>query len=309
MTTAVFDHPACLEHDTGFQHPESPERLRAVLEALAKPEFSSLVRRTAHRVHRGQLLRVHDGEYVSGVLADIPQSDRIDYEPTGTVLSPGSGEAALRAAGALCAAVDAVAAGEVDNAFCAVRPPGHHAEPSRTMGFCLFNNIAVGALHARIAHRFQRIAVIDFDVHHGNGTQAMFEGDPDLFFASTHQSFLFPATGREDERGIGNIVNVPLARGWGKSEFRREFSTKVVPEVAAFKPEFIFISAGFDALIADPIGSLRLSNDDLAWATTEVAALARTHCSGRLVSALEGGYNPHTLGRASAAHVKALMAA
>ena len=309
MTTAVFTHPACLEHDTGFQHPESRERLRAVIEALAKPEFSDLVRRTAPRVHRGQLMRVHDGEYISGVLAAIPVTDRIDYEPTGTVLSPGSGEAALRAAGALCAAVDAVATGEVDNAFCAVRPPGHHAEASRTMGFCLFNNIAVGALHARIAHGFQRVAVIDFDVHHGNGTQAMFEKDSELFFASTHQSFLFPATGREDERGIGNIVNVPLARGWGGPEFRREFAAKVLPALAAFEPDFVFISAGFDALGADPIGNLRLSNADLAWATAEVAALAGVHCGGRLVSALEGGYNPHSLGPACAAHVRALMAA
>jgi acetoin utilization deacetylase AcuC-like enzyme len=214
MTTLLFTHPRCVDHDPGPYHPESPHRLRAVLEALRGAAFSALEWREAPTATMDQLAAVHPPAYVERVLAAIPEKGHHGLDPD-TVVGPGSGEAALRAAGAVCAAVDAVLAGEADNAFCAVRPPGHHAEPDRAMGFCLFNSVAVGALRARRAHGLERIAVIDFDVHHGNGTQAMFEHDPGLFYASTHQWPLYPGTGSRKERGVGNIVNVPLAPGAG----------------------------------------------------------------------------------------------
>ncbi len=225
------------------------------------------------------------------------------------MLSPGSGAAARRAAGALCAAVDAVAAGEAGNAFCAVRPPGHHAEPSRAMGFCLFNNVAVGALHARAAHGLRRVAVVDFDVHHGNGTQAMFWDDAELFYASTHQMPLFPGTGGAEERGVaGNILNVPLAPMAGSLEFRHGLRETILPALIRFEPQFILVSAGFDAHEDDPLAGLRLHEDDYAWVTTELLAVARDFCDGRVVSTLEGGYNLQALGASAAAHVTALMA-
>src|SRR5215472_13753926 len=220
MTTCLYTHPACLEHDPGRHHPESPARLRAVLTALAEPEFARLERREAPEATFDDLLRVHSRHHIEHILGAVPRSGHVGIDAD-TVLSPASGTAALRAAGAVTAAVDAVIAKEADNAFCAVRPPGHHAEPDRAMGFCLFNNIAVGALRARAAHNLHRIAVIDFDVHHGNGTQAAFEADGGLFYASTHQSPLYPGTGRAAETGVGNIVNVPLRPMAGSNEFRR----------------------------------------------------------------------------------------
>src|SRR3546814_549995 len=208
------------------------------------------------------------------------------------------------------AAVDAVMAGEADNAFCAVRPPGHHAEPDRAMGFCLFNNVAVGALHARAVHGLNRIAVVDFDVHHGNGTQAAFWSDPDLFYASTHQSPLYPGTGSARERGVNaNIVNVPLPTAAGSQQFRQAMRDFVVPALTSFQPEVLFVSAGFDAHGEDPLAGLDFTEDDYAWATGELLALARSACGGRLVSVLEGGYNPSALGRSVAAHVRALLQA
>ncbi len=292
----------------GPRHPESPERLRAVLAALDGPEFAGLARREAPRAERAQIERVHTAPYVEQVLAAVPSAGYVHLDPD-TVLSPASGEAALRAAGALCAAVDAVLGGEGDNAFCAGRPPGHHAEPERAMGFCLFNNVVVGAAHARAAHGLKRAAVIDFDVHHGNGSQAMIENDADLFYASTHQWPYYPGTGAASERGVGNVVNVPLAAGSGSAEFRRAMDAEVLPALGAFKPDFVFISAGFDAHAADPLAGLRLADDDFAWATEEIARLAAECCRGRLVSTLEGGYDLGALAASCAAHVRALMAA
>ncbi len=308
MTTLLFGHPACLDHVPGPHHPESPDRLRAVLAALDAPEFAGLVRREAPRAERAQIERVHTAPYVEQVLAAVPSASYVHLDPD-TVLSPASGEAALRAAGALCAAVDAVVGGEGDNAFCAGRPPGHHAEPERAMGFCLFNNVVVGPAHARAAHGLKRAAVIDFDVHHGNGSQAMIENDPDLFYASTHQWPYYPGTGAAGERGVGNVVNVPLAAGSGSTDFRRAMDAQVLPALSAFKPDFVFISAGFDAHAADPLAGLRLADDDFAWATEEIAKLAAECCQGRLVSTLEGGYDLGALAASSAAHVRALMAA
>jgi len=308
MTTLLYSHPACLGHDTGAAHPESPERLRAVLEALGGAQFAALERRRAPVAEQGQLSRVHERDYIARILGrrDDDTRRQLDFD---TVLSPGSGAAALRAAGAVCAAVDAVAAGEARNAFCAIRPPGHHAEPARGMGFCLFNNVAIGALHAGAARGFERVAVVDFDVHHGNGTQEVVVRHPELYFVSTHQPLIFPNTGAAVAAGAGNVLNIPLARGWGGPEFRRAFEAKVLPALRSFGPDFLLLSAGFDAHVADPVGDLKLSNGDFRWATAELVRLAAACCDGRLVSTLEGGYEPRALAAACAVHVEALMAA
>jgi acetoin utilization deacetylase AcuC-like enzyme len=308
MTTQLYSPPACAEHDPGAMHPESPARLAAVLDALAAPEFSALVRREAPPAAREQLARVHPETYIDAVFEAIPETGHASLDAD-TTLSPGSGEAARRAAGALCAAVDAVATGAAGNAFCAVRPPGHHAEPTRPMGFCMFNNVAIGALQARAAHGYRRVAVVDFDVHHGNGTQAMFWDDPDLFFGSTHQMPLYPGTGAAEERGAhGNIVNMPLAPMSGSGEFRAAMSQTILPALRRFEPDFLLISAGFDAHADDPLAGLQFHEDDYAWATEELLAVAREVCDGRVVSTLEGGYNLEALAASAAAHVGALLA-
>ena len=308
MTTLLYSHPAFMDHDTGQGHPERPARLAAIAEALAAGEFDGLLRREAPRADRAQIERVHPDWFVDKVMAAIP-AEGLGHIDGDTQVSPGSGEAAFRAVGAVVAAVDAVMAGEADNAFCAVRPPGHHAEPDRAMGFCLFNNIAVGAQHARVHHGLARVAVVDFDVHHGNGTEAAFERDPSLFYASTHQMPLYPGTGNVSDTGVGNIVNAPLPPRAGSDEFRAAMDRIVLPALDAFSPEFVFISAGFDAHHADPLAMLDLHDDDYAWATTEIMAVAARHSGGRLVSALEGGYDLGALAQSAAAHVRALMAA
>jgi acetoin utilization deacetylase AcuC-like enzyme len=306
--TGLFTHPACLEHVTPPGHPERVERLSAMLSELSAPEFAPLLRREAPRASRESLLRAHSTALVDHILgAEIGQSGfvRIDAD---TVMSKGSLEAALRAAGGVIAAADEVMANKMDNAFCAVRPPGHHAQHGRAMGFCLFNNVAVAALHVRATYGLRRVAVVDFDVHHGNGTQDIFFADADLFYASTHQFPLYPGTGSAAERGIAsNIVNVPLPPGTGGGEFRHAFETRILPALESFKPEFIFVSAGFDAHGADPLASLRLEEDDFAWATQEICNVAARVCSARVVSALEGGYDLDALRRSAAAHVSVLM--
>jgi acetoin utilization deacetylase AcuC-like enzyme len=306
MTTLFFTHPACLDHDPGRHHPESPARLRAVLDALADPEFARLERREAPEAALEDLLRVHSRPHVERLLHAVPKSGHVGIDAD-TILSPASGAAALHAAGAVVAAVDAVAAGEADNAFCAVRPPGHHAEPDRAMGFCLFNNIAVGALRARAVHELHRIAVIDFDVHHGNGTQAAFEADNGLFYASTHQSPLYPGTGSASEAGVGNIVNVPLRPMSGSSQFRAAMTERILPALDAFRPELVLISAGFDAHRNDPLAQILLDESDYIWITERLIEVARRHAGGRLVSALEGGYDLPALGASAAAHIRVLM--
>jgi acetoin utilization deacetylase AcuC-like enzyme len=308
MTTLLYTHPICLEHDPGSYHPECPDRLRAVLAALAAPDFAALERREAPLAGLEELARVHPRRHIETVFAAVPKSGHgaVDAD---TALSPHSGEAALRAAGAVCAAVDALVAGEADNAFCAVRPPGHHAEPGRAMGFCLFNNIAIGAQRARQVHGLERVAIVDFDVHHGNGTQRVFEDNPHVFYASTHQSPLYPGTGARSETGVGNIVNVPLRPMAGGAEFRRAISQTILPALEAFGPDLVMISAGFDAHRRDPLAQLDLVEADYFWVTAELAACARHACRGRIVSALEGGYDLDALGASAAAHVRALMAA
>jgi acetoin utilization deacetylase AcuC-like enzyme len=308
MTTLLMTHKACLGHDPGARHPESPARLKTVLAALAEPAFGQLVRREAPKASLEQIALVHPDDFAQRLLRLVPKQGYAAIDAD-TVLSPGSGEAALRAAGACIAAVDAVMNGETKNAFCAVRPPGHHAEPHHAMGFCLFNNVAIAALHARQTHGIERVAVIDFDVHHGNGTQAAFERDPTLLYASTHQMPLYPGTGAASERGVGNIVNAPLRPMSGSDEFRKAFVTTILPALDTFRPEFVIISAGFDAHRDDPLAQLMLVEADYAWCTERLVEIAKKYAHGRIVSSLEGGYNLHALAESAAAHVAALMAA
>jgi acetoin utilization deacetylase AcuC-like enzyme len=308
MTTALYTHAACLQHDTGPGHPERIQRLAAVLQAVKEPPFDDVVWREAPLAEIAQIERVHDADYVRHALASVPETGWVQLDGD-TVMSPGSGEAALRAAGAVTAAVGAVLKGEFKNAFCAVRPPGHHAERDVAMGFCIFNNVAIGAAEARAVHGLSRIAVMDFDVHHGNGTQHMFDHDPNLFYASTHQMPLYPGTGARAERGIGNIVNAPLPPGAGSGEFRAAMEKTVLPAIESFRPDLILISAGFDAHRRDPLASLEFEAEDYHWATARLCALAESCCGGRVVSTLEGGYDLAALGESAAAHLTALREA
>ncbi len=308
MTTQLISHPACLDHDPGAYHPENPRRLQAVLAALDESPFAALERVSAPRASDDALCLVHPRAFVEAVLGAIPPMGRHQIDGD-TIVSPGSEDAALRAAGAVIAGVDAVCEGRARNAFAAVRPPGHHAEAAQAMGFCIFNNVAVGALHARVKHGLRRIAVIDFDVHHGNGTQHMFERDRDLFYASTHEWPLYPGTGAASETGVaGNIVNAPLPGGADGSAFRKAFDAKILPALDAFAPELVMISAGFDAHEQDPLASLRLHESDFAWVTRALMDVAKRHAKERVVSTLEGGYDLEALGLSAAAHVEALMA-
>jgi len=303
----LLTHPACLRHDNGEGHPECPDRLRAVLRALETQEFSTLVRASAPEATREQLLRVHPEAHVERILSTRPAEGRRIHLDADTSMNAHSAEAALRAAGAGVEAVDSVMRGEFLRAFCAVRPPGHHAEPAEPMGFCLFANAAVAARHAQAAHGVERVAVLDFDVHHGNGTQACFEHDPSLMLVSSHQMPLYPGTGGASETGAGNILNLPLAPGTDGPAFRRVWEAQGLPAVEAFAPGLIIVSAGFDAHRLDPLAALRLAEDDFAWVTEAIAAVANRVCGGRVVSMLEGGYDLHALARSTAAHVRALM--
>ncbi|NJN46148.1 MAG: histone deacetylase family protein, partial [Candidatus Competibacteraceae bacterium] len=301
-------HPVCAEHDMGYGHPECPERLTAILDALRKPEFADLQWREAPPAEQEQLTRIHPAHYVERIMSSVPQTGLRALDAD-TSLSPQSGEAALRAAGAFCAAVDAVMSGEANNAFCAVRPPGHHAEPQRAMGFCLFNNVAVAAVHAQAVHGVDKVAVIDFDVHHGNGTQAAFWDLPKCMYVSTHQSPLYPGTGRRNERGVGNILNVPLMPYSGTTELREAWGTIIMPALNDFRPDFILISAGFDAHQMDPLAELNFTEEDYAWITQEILDIAADCCHGRVVSGLEGGYNLRALAASAAVHVSTLLKA
>jgi len=311
LTTLLYSHDDCLAHDTGASHPERPARLAAVEEALSLADFDDLDRREAPLGNREQIARVHPPVFVDNVFAAIPTAGMNFLDPD-TVASPGSGDAALRGVGAVCAAVDAVIGSEANNAFCAVRPPGHHAEPDRAMGFCLFNSVAIAAEHARQVHGLGRVAVVDFDVHHGNGTQAAFWQEANLMYASTHQYPYYPGTGAASEQGEdsqGNIVNVPLAANAGSAEFRQGMIERILPALSDFAPELLIISAGFDGHAEDPLAQLNFSDDDFTWVTAELMSIADETAGGRIVSALEGGYDLDALGRSVAAHVRALMAA
>jgi acetoin utilization deacetylase AcuC-like enzyme len=306
MTTLVYDCDAFGAHETPQGHPERSARHGAVRQALADPRFDALLRREAPQADRAALLLAHGAHYVDAVWRAAPEAGLVGLDPD-TTMGPHSLDAALCAAGAGVAAVAAVMAGEADNAFIAARPPGHHATPARAMGFCLFNSAAIAALSAR-ARGVQRVAVVDFDVHHGNGTEAIFWDDENAFFASSHEYPQYPGTGRQTDRGaFGNIANAPLPTGTAGEGFRRAWGEHLLPALSEFGPDFIVISAGFDGHRADPLGGLSLVEADFAWATREILAVARASCGGRVVSLLEGGYDLAALGGSVAAHVGALM--
>ena len=305
---ALFTHPAALEHDTGPHHPECPDRLRVVLQALEHPDFVPLLREEAPEATRAQLELAHPAAYVDAVLAIQPAPNRPVHLDGDTLLSHGSMEGIRRAAGGAVAAVDAVMDGWARAAFVAMRPPGHHAERTRAMGFCVFGNAAIAAYHARARWGLRRVAVVDFDVHHGNGTQDMFERDADLFYASSHQSPCYPGTGAASERGVAdNVVNMPLRPGTDGAGFRQAWEGTGLPALEAFKPELLVISAGFDAHRADPLAQLRVDTVDFGWITDKLMAVADRCCDGRVVSILEGGYDLPALAASAALHVRRLM--
>lgn len=300
----IYSHPACLEHDPGLGHPESPSRLVAVIDAL-KTGFPHLRWQQAPQALRSQLLRVHHDRLLARIL-DTRVNDRLCLDAD-TVMNSCSREAALRAAGAGVAAVDAVLAGEITRAFCAVRPPGHHATADTAMGFCLFNTVAVAAAHALEQHGLRRVAIVDFDVHHGNGSQDIFQRDGRVLYLSSHQAPLYPGTGHHEERGIGNIYNAPLPPGSGSAAFRQAWADALLPALAQFRPELIVVSAGFDGHRLEPLADLNLEADDFAWLSRRLVALANQFARGRLVSTLEGGYSVSALRECVLAHVQALL--
>jgi acetoin utilization deacetylase AcuC-like enzyme len=308
MTTGLYTHASCLGHDTGPGHPERIQRLVAILRLLDDPLYAALDRRDAPEATLDQLARIHTRAYIDEVFAAIPAVGQGELDGD-TVLSPGSGAAALHAAGAVTAAVGAVLKGELTNAFCAVRPPGHHAERDLAMGFCIFNNVAVGAAEALDAFGLDRVAIFDFDVHHGNGTQHIFDHDPRVLYASTHQSPLYPGTGARTEKGVGNIVNAPLPPYAGSEEFRDAVEEIILPALEKFRPDLLLISAGFDAHRADPLASLEFETEDYSWVTDQLVTLAAGLCGGRIVSTLEGGYDLNALAESVTAHVAALQKA
>ena len=307
MSLLLLSHRSCLLHDPGDYHPECPDRLRAVLKALEAEEFAHIVRDEAPEATHEQLCRVHPRNYVDAILAIRPEPGESVPLDGDTVMGPGSAEAALRAAGAAVAGVDAVMRGEFRRAFCATRPPGHHAEPTRPMGFCFFANAVVAARHAQAAHGAAKVAIIDFDVHHGNGTQACVEGDGSILSASSHQWPLYPGTGDRRERGVGNIFNATLPGGADGAAFREAWAGALLPAIEFFAPDLLVISAGFDAHARDPLAQLRVREADFAWLTAELCRIAERHCRGRIVSLLEGGYDLDALASSAAAHVRVLM--
>lgn len=308
MTSFLISHPSFLAHDTGDYHPERPDRLRAVLAALDDAAIAHLVSVRAPAATLEQLTRVHPQEYVEAILGVRPPAGELVQIDADTIMSTDSAEAARHAAGAVVAGVDAVMREEAQTVFAAVRPPGHHALPSVPGGFCLFNSVAVGALHAQAAYDLERVAIVDFDVHHGQGTQAIVETDPRLFYASSHQSPLYPGTGSARERGVaGNVVNVPLAAGSGSAEFRAAWGDRILPALDLFAPQILIVSAGFDAHRRDPLAGLNVETADFVWLTEELLVIADRHARGRIVSVLEGGYDLDALAEATSAHVRTLV--
>ncbi len=306
MSTLLLSHPLFLEHLTPLGHPERPDRLRAIDRMLEHERYQTLEREMAPLGTLDDVRRVHADAHVRLIERLAPEHGvvRIDED---TAMSPGSLHAALLAVGAATRAVDEVMTGRVKNAFCAVRPPGHHAEGNRAMGFCLFNSAAVAARHAQAAHGAERVAIVDFDVHHGNGTQDIFWSDPTVFYGSTHQMPLYPGTGAVSETGCGNVVNAPLRAGDGGEAFMEAMDTVVLPALEAFRPDLVVVSAGFDAHVRDPLAELRLTEADFVWITRRLMEVAGRRCGGRIVSVLEGGYDLEGLARSAAAHVATLM--
>ena len=304
MQTAYITHPLCLKHDNGAHHPECAERITAIEDQLiASGLLDYLQHHEAPTATREQLLRVHDGDYLDQLSQLVPEQGIVHIDGD-TALNPYTLQAALHAAGAVAAAVDLVMAGRVENAFCNIRPPGHHAERARAMGFCIFNNIAVGAAHALAHHGLQRVAILDFDVHHGNGTEQIFANNPQVMLCSTFQHPFYPYCGADSSNP--HIINVPLPAGTTGAAFRAAVTEHWLPALARFQPEMLFISAGFDAHRDDDMSMMGLVEADYAWVTTELKKIAEQYAHGRIVSALEGGYELHALGRSAMVHIKAL---
>jgi acetoin utilization deacetylase AcuC-like enzyme len=307
LTTLLATHPACLNHHTPPGHPERPDRLRAIEKALADERFQALVREQAPAATLELITLCHPRDYVEEIRNANPREGMVRLDAD-TSMSPGTFEAVLRAVGGAAMATDEVMAGTVKNAFCAMRPPGHHAETVRPMGFCIFNTAAIIARHAQKKHGAERVAVIDFDVHHGNGTQEIFWSDPTVMYCSTHEMPLYPGTGARSERGLhDNIVNAPLRAGDGGEQFRAALETTILPRASAFRPDFVVISAGFDAHMRDPLANLNLLEPDYAWVTGKLMEIADLSAKGRIVSVLEGGYDLQGLAGSVAAHVTTLM--
>jgi acetoin utilization deacetylase AcuC-like enzyme len=306
LATLLLHHPHFALHQTSAGHPERPDRYRAVEAVLGQPEFDGLVRERAEIADVAVTRYVHTDRYVDALEEARPNEGYV-YLDGDTMMEPSTWEVVLRGVGGTLRAVDAVLDGEAQNAFVACRPPGHHAESERAMGFCLFNNIGIGARHAQKKHGLKKVAIVDFDVHHGNGTQEIFYSDPSVLYASTHQMPLYPGTGAMSETGTGNIFNAPLSPGDGGVKLREAFNDRILPALDAFGPELIVVSAGFDAHERDPLASLRMVEDDFAWVTRKLMESAEKLCAGRLVSVLEGGYDLQGLSGSVKAHVSELQ--
>jgi acetoin utilization deacetylase AcuC-like enzyme len=306
MTTLLLTHPASLDHLTPPGHPERPDRIRAVNEVLGEDRFGKLVRDQAPESSLDLVTLCHDEHYVEELRRIAPKKGMVQIDGD-TSMSPGTWEAVMRGVGGAVAATDAVMSGTHRNAFVAVRPPGHHAEINKPMGFCFFDNAAIAARHAQRKYGITRAAVVDFDVHHGNGTQDIFWADPTVMYCSTHQMPLFPGTGERGEHD--NIVNAPLASEDGSAKFRAAFENVILPQLVKFSPELIIVSAGFDAHHRDPLASINLKGEDFGWVTRKLMDVAETSAGGRIVSVLEGGYDLQGLKESVAAHVTALMGA
>ncbi len=307
MATLIIHHDDCLKHDPGPRHPEQVRRLAAVMGGLEGLRGIECL--PAPLVTEEQLSRVHSDGYQRWLSEMEPAEGRVPLSEADTLMNPGSLAASARGAGGICFAIDQLMAGAAPNAFVATRPPGHHSGVDFSMGFCLYNNVAVGARHAQSFDGIDRVAVLDFDVHHGNGTQQIFENDPSVMFVSSHQVPLYPGSGHPDETGVGNILNLPLAPGSDSAAFRASWSRKGLPAVADFAPDLILVSAGFDAHERDPLGQLAVQDADYEWLTREIMALAQDSAGGRVVSILEGGYDLEALATSARAHATALTAA
>jgi acetoin utilization deacetylase AcuC-like enzyme len=305
MTLAIISHPDCVLHDAGERHPERPERVKVIQDALERYTFKTPVEfLPAPLATRDQLIRVHDKRYVDWIISIAPTAELIGIDAD-TWMNPYTLQAALRAAGSVPFAVDLVMQNNAETAFCNVRPPGHHAERERAMGFCIFNNVAIGAAHAMAQYHLERVAIIDFDVHHGNGTQDIFQHDNRVLYCSSFEHPLYP--GYDDEMDNAHILSVPLAAGTTGDVFREKVQAAWFDKIAGFQPQLIFFSAGFDAHTKDPLADLNLMEADYVWLTLQIAKMAKIYCDGRMVSVLEGGYNLNALAQCVPAHVNAMV--